>query len=134
MYKAIVYKDICTLRQKRLFFMWQLLVVIGAVALIKISSLGNGVDLFGKEFIHLFIISIASLGAFLELYMNFLLDGCCRSTKRLFCLIGLHESRFPSQPQRYPDLPHSAPTPSSLIKVPSSAVFFPSLPQQCSRK
>ena len=74
MYKAIVYKDVCTLRQKRLFFIWQVLVVIGAVALIKISSLGNGVDLFGEEFIHLFIISIASLGAFLELYMNFLLD------------------------------------------------------------
>lgn len=74
MYKAIVYKDICTLRQKRLFFIWQIVVVIGTVMLIKISSLGNGIDLFGKEFIHLFIISVASLGAFLELYMNFLLD------------------------------------------------------------
>ena len=76
MIRAILYKDIISLKQRKIFLMFQFIVIVGVLALVKLSDYGSGVTFLGREFVHLFIISVASLSAFLDLYMNCLVDDC----------------------------------------------------------
>lgn len=74
MFRAIIFKDICSLKRKPIVFLKYAAVVIGTLLLVKLSNYGSGIELFGRSFVSLFIISVASLSTFLDLYMSFLQD------------------------------------------------------------
>lgn len=74
MIRAILYKDICLLKKRGRFWMWLPVLIAGTLFLIKVSGDSTSVRLFGREFMNLFLISLVSLGTFLELYMSCLFD------------------------------------------------------------
>lgn len=74
MFRAIIFKDICFLKRKPIVIIKYAAVVVGTLLLVKLSNYGSGIELFGRSFVSLFIISVASLSTFLDLYMSFLQD------------------------------------------------------------
>lgn len=93
MFKAILYKDAISLKQKKGFLLLQFLIVVGSVLVIKLSEYGSGIQIIGKEYVHFFIVTISALSCFLELYLNFLIDD---GRDMILPLISLNKLSFPT--------------------------------------